>query len=61
MKNEATELIDNKGSGLTKTRNEATVWGRKTVVRRQRSGQEAVSSRQSAKGRCWHGKLVAEG
>src|SRR5271157_548160 len=50
--NEATELIDNKGSDLTKTRNEATVWGPEDSGQQAAAGrQEAVGSRESARRR----------
>src|SRR5271157_582053 len=45
--NEATELIDNKGSDLTKTRNEATVWGPEDS---RQEAAEPAERRQSAVG-----------
>jgi hypothetical protein len=45
LKNEATDLIDNKGSGLAEIRNEATVW------RTEGRKQKAENSRQQVEGR----------
>jgi len=57
LKNEATDLIDNKGSPLGKSRNDATVWWRKAV----RSRHSAEGSWQKAEGGGVGGKPMADG